>query len=80
MNNSGHTLFFTKQIIREIDLPMQTADAEANRVSDGFESPDFLSPAAGQYKLLSIFSRDIPQRLFLSRSTCNMRYWHDFAS
>ena len=57
---------------------MQTADAEANRVSDGFESPDFLSPAAGQYKLLSIFSRDIPQRLFLSRSTCNMRYWHDF--
>ena len=57
---------------------MQTADAEANRVSDGFESPDFLSPAAGQYKLLSIFSRDIPQRRFLSRSTCNMRYWHDF--
>ena len=69
-----------EKIIREIDLPMQTADAEANRVSDGFESPDFLSPAAGQYKLLSIFSRDIPQRLFLSRSTCNMRYWHDFAN
>ena len=59
---------------------MQTADAEAKRVSEGFESPGFLSPAAGQYKLLSIFSRDMPQRLFLSRSTCNMRFWHGFAS
>ena len=52
-------------------IPIQTAEAEASLASDDLYSPDLrASLAAGQYKLLRIFSRDIPQRRLRSRSTC----------
>ena len=60
-------------------IPIQTAEAEASLASDDLYSPDLrASLAAGQYKLLRIFSRDIPQRRFRSRSTWKMiRFLHD---